>query len=97
MKILFDQGTPVPLRDGELLALAETAAFDLFVTTNQNLRNQQNLSNRRIAMLVLPTTRWPQIHKHAADVSCSRRIDYSGRLPGIGMVGTLSAESVFSC
>lgn len=88
MKILFDQGTPVPLREalightvetvyergwsrlsnGELLALAETAAFDLFLTTDQNLRNQQNLSNRRIAILVLPTTRWPQIQQRAGDV-----------------------------
>lgn len=88
MKILFDQGTPAPLRDalightvetayergwsrlsnGELLALAETAAFELFLTTDQNLRNQQNLSTRRIAILVLPTTRWPQIRQRAADV-----------------------------
>jgi hypothetical protein len=88
MKILFDQGTPVPLRDavlkytvetvyergwfrlsnGELLALAEAAAFDLFLTTDQNLRNQQNLANHRIAILVLPTTRWPQIQQRVADV-----------------------------
>ena len=62
MRILFDQGTPVPLREhlpghsvetayemgwsalrnGELLANAE-AEFDLLITTDRNLRDQQNL------------------------------------------------------
>jgi hypothetical protein len=80
MRILFDQGTPLPLREhltshtvttayefgwsnlknGELLAAAETS-FDLFITTDQQLRYQQNLSGRRLAILVLMTTSWPRI------------------------------------
>jgi predicted nuclease of predicted toxin-antitoxin system len=80
MRILFDQGTPAPLRtflknhtvktatecglddvnNGDLLAAAETD-FDLLITTDQNLRYQQNLTNRRIAILVFTTTSWPQI------------------------------------
>ena len=88
MRILFDQGTPVPLRltlaghsvatayemgwsrlnNGDLLAAAETDGFALFVTTDQNLRYQQNLTSRRIAILVLPTTRWPQIERHVSEV-----------------------------
>ena len=75
MRILFDQGTPVPLRahldghtirtafelgwsnlqNGELLAAAE-AAFDLLITTDQQMRYQQNISRRQLAVLVLPTT-----------------------------------------
>jgi hypothetical protein len=75
MKILFDQGTPAPLRqalaghaistayemgwatleNGDLLKAAETA-FDAFITTDQNLRFQQHLTGRRLAVLVLPTT-----------------------------------------
>ena len=82
MRILFDQGTPLPLRDhltshtvttafelgwsnlknGELLAAAETS-FDLFITTDQQLRYQQNLTGRRLAILVLLTTSWPRIKK----------------------------------
>ena len=70
MKVLFDQGTPVPLRryladhnaaelewsqltNGELLAAATEAGFEVFVTTDQNLRYQQNLKNRTIAIVVL--------------------------------------------
>lgn len=83
MKILFDQGTPVPLRrylhqhsvetaaergwsaleNGELLATAENTGFDLLVTTDQNLRYQQNLSNRKIGIIVLKTTSWPRIER----------------------------------
>ena len=88
MNILFDQGTPAPLRamltghrvetayergwsslsNGDLLTAAETASFDIFITTDQQLHNQHNLSGRRLAVVVLPTTRWRQIRLHAADV-----------------------------
>lgn len=87
MRILFDQGVPVPLRrflaehsvetayergwsglsNGDLITAAETA-FEVFITTDQNLRYQQNLAGRRLAILVLPTTRWPEIQVHAGDV-----------------------------
>ena len=86
MKLLFDQGTPVPLRNhlpnhivetayekgwsnlenGDLLILAEAEGFDVLVTTDQNLRNQQNLSGRRIGVIVLLTTNWPRIKSNAA-------------------------------
>lgn len=40
--------------NGELLSLAETE-FDLFITADQNLRYQQNLTGRRIRILELST------------------------------------------
>ena len=52
------------LKNGELLRLAE-AEFDIFVTSDQNLRYQQNLSGRRIAILELSTNDW---HAIQADV-----------------------------
>ena len=83
MKVLFDQGTPVPLRrqladhtidtvyeqgwstltNGRLLATAEQAGYDVFITTDQNLRYQQNLRGRRLAILVLGSTSWPRIRE----------------------------------
>jgi len=83
MNILFDQGTPVPLRDhlighivqtafelgwsnlenGALLAAAE-GTFDLLITTDQQLRHQQNLATRKISVLVLMTTSWPRIKEN---------------------------------
>ena len=54
-------------KNGELLRLA-AAHFDVFVTTDQNLRYQQNLQERRLAIVVLPTTRWPEIKPHAGKI-----------------------------
>ena len=83
MRILFDQGTPVPLRkhidahqvettfergwssqrNGELLSLAEENGFDVLVTTDQNLKYQQNLKIRRISIVVITTMSWPRIQR----------------------------------
>lgn len=53
------------LRNGDLLARAEEEGFDLLVTTDQNLKYQQNLSTRKIAVVVITTTSWPRIRKFA--------------------------------
>lgn len=88
MRVLFDQGTPVPLRsylarhhvstvynlgwselrNGDLLGRAEESGYEAFVTTDQNLRYQQNLPGRRLAIAVLMTTSWPRIERHVTDV-----------------------------
>jgi hypothetical protein len=88
MRVLFDQGTPVPLRgylphhyvstvfekgwstlqNGELLRAAEQSAFEILVTTDQNLKYQQNLATYRLAIVVLTTTSWPVIETHINNV-----------------------------
>ncbi len=90
MKILFDQGTPVPLRkyltdhsvttayeegwsnlsNGDLLKAAENKGYQILVTTDQNLRYQQNLSERQITIVVLLSTSWPKIRTQV-DKICS--------------------------
>ena len=90
MKILFDHGTPAPLRhqltgheistayemgwanlqNGDLLAAAEKQ-FASLVTTDKNLRYQQNLTGRQLAILVLPTTSWPQLQKHIPEITAA--------------------------
>lgn len=49
------------LKNGELLAAAEQAGFDVFLTTDKNMRYQQNLANRRIAIVVLGAQQWPNV------------------------------------
>jgi hypothetical protein len=98
MRVLFDQGTPAPLRkvlskhevktafecgwdeleNGALLTAAEGAGFEVFVTTDQNLRHQQNLAQRRLAVVVLTSANWPRIHPHADLVACA----LDGLVPG---------------
>ena len=76
MKLLFDQGTPAPLRGNlhehivdtlaekswsdkdneEWLDLAEREGYEAFVTTDQKLHHQQNLTGRQIGIVVLLAT-----------------------------------------
>jgi predicted nuclease of predicted toxin-antitoxin system len=56
------------LENGDLLAAAEAAAFDVIVTPDQNLQYQQNLTTRKIAIVVLSTNNWPVIREHALRV-----------------------------
>ena len=46
--------------NGELISKAE-GSFGVLISTDQNLKYQQNLKNRKIAILVIPTTSWRKI------------------------------------
>jgi hypothetical protein len=51
------------LKNGELLNAAEAVGFAVLVTTDSNLRYQQNLAARRIAVVVLSAASWPRIQR----------------------------------
>jgi hypothetical protein len=90
MRILFDQGTPAPLRhaladhsvstayemgwtrlsNGALLRAAESQ-FDALITTDRNLRYQQNIVGYRLSILILLTTNWSLIRAHQAQVAAA--------------------------
>ena len=52
------------LSNGELLRLAEEQGFDLFIVADKNMRYQQDLSSRRIAVLELWTNHRPTLEQH---------------------------------
>ena len=52
------------LENGELLRVAESAGFDLFIICDKNLRYQQNLAGRRLAILELWTNHRPTLEQH---------------------------------
>jgi len=52
------------LKNGDLLTAAEEAGFDLLLTTDKNIRYQQNLAGRKIAIVVLAQQQWPQLRNH---------------------------------
>jgi hypothetical protein len=56
------------LANGELLTAAESAGFEVLVTTDKNIRYQQNLAGRRIAIVVLGKARWRLIRPMLAEV-----------------------------
>jgi hypothetical protein len=84
MLILFDNGTPAPLRyalkghvvveaiergwdrlaNGELIAAAEAAGFEVLLTTDKNIRHQQNLKGRKIAFVVVGNQQWPTLRRY---------------------------------
>jgi hypothetical protein len=75
-RFLIDQHTVTEARargsqeveNGELLALAEAAGFEVLVTTDQNLSYQQNLKDRNIALVVLGKGHWGLIKLHIPEI-----------------------------
>jgi hypothetical protein len=56
------------LQNGELIAVAEAARFDVLVTADQNIEHQQNLTDRKLAIVVLGTNHWPIVRANADQV-----------------------------
>jgi hypothetical protein len=54
------------LKNGELLTVAEQAGFEVFLTTDRNLRYQQNIADRTIAIVVIGVQQWPALRPHVA-------------------------------
>jgi len=52
------------LENGVLLNAAEEAGFDILLTTDRNMRYQQNLADRKIAIVVLGQQQWPRLRPH---------------------------------
>ena len=60
------------LSNGALLNAAEEAGFDLLLSTDRRIRYQQNLSARRIALVVLTgSTKWSLLRQHADRVAAA--------------------------
>src|SRR5579863_5700819 len=52
------------LVNGDLLDVAEAANFELFVTADKNIRYQQNLTGRKIAIVALGNAQWPVLRRY---------------------------------
>jgi hypothetical protein len=90
LRLLIDGGCTVitawfqgglGLKNGAPLDAAEAAGFDLFITADQELRYQQNLTGRKLAILVLSTNNWAFIRTHinriASAIGVATRGSYS--------------------
>lgn len=58
MKVLLDEDVP-----------QKREAFDVFVTGDKNMRNQQRLEGCSFAVLVLSAINWPVIQPHIATIA----------------------------
>jgi hypothetical protein len=66
------------LKNGELLVAAETAAFNVMITSDQNILHQQNLTGRQLALVVLGSNIWP-IDRNYGEVIVTK---VDGETPG---------------
>jgi len=71
--------------EGELLVAAETDGFDVLLTTDKNMRYQQNLAGRKIAVVVIGLQQWQ------ACSSCSARRGSGERCPTRQLYGNRPA------
>lgn len=56
------------LENGELIRKAEEEGYEVIVTTDQSMRYQQNLTGRRLAIVVLLATAWPRVQHRTAEI-----------------------------
>ncbi len=56
------------LSNGDLLDIAESEGYELLITTDQNIRYQQDLAGRRLAVIVLLSTAWPYARSRTEDI-----------------------------
>jgi hypothetical protein len=56
------------LTNGALLNAAEEAGFELFITADQAISYQQNLTGRKMALVVLSTNNWASIKAHVSGI-----------------------------
>jgi len=59
---------PPQLENGELLNAAEAAAFEVLVTCDQNIKYQQNLTSRTLALVVLGSNIWPIVRGYQPEI-----------------------------
>ena len=56
------------LGNGELIRRAEKDGYEVIVTTDQNMRHQQNLAGLRLGIVVLMATAWPRVRHRIEEI-----------------------------
>ncbi len=60
------------LNNGELLKVAEEEGVEVLVTTDQKIRYQQNLTGRKIALVVITgTTKWSRVRLYLERITAA--------------------------
>ena len=73
------------ISNGELIRVAEVAGFEVILTADQNIIYQQNLKERRIALVVLGSNIWPIVRMHTAAITAQVDVAQPGSYAFIEM------------
>jgi predicted nuclease of predicted toxin-antitoxin system len=57
------------IKNGELLTLIERERFDVFLTGDKNMQDQQRLEDRPFAVLIMSAINWPVVRPHVHRIS----------------------------
>jgi len=69
VRTIREMGWPPQLENGELLKAAESEAFDILLTSDQNIKHQQDLKALRLALVVLGSNIWPIVKIHVSEIT----------------------------
>jgi hypothetical protein len=59
------------MENGALIQQAEQAGYDVLLSTDKNIRYQQNLSGRKIALVILGNAQWPVVRLYLDRVAAA--------------------------
>ncbi len=59
------------LSNGDLIRRAEEAKFDVLLSTDKNIRHQQSLARRTIAIVILGNSQWPRVRLHLQSIAAA--------------------------
>ncbi len=68
------------LANGDLIDSAEQDGYEILITTDQNMRHQQNLAGRRLAIIVLLSGAWPYARSRIEEVRAAVTEAQPGKL-----------------
>ena len=68
------------MENGELIRQAEEEGDEVIVTTDQNMRYQQNRNDRRLAIVVLMATAWPRVQHRTNEIRAAIEEDGKGQV-----------------
>jgi predicted nuclease of predicted toxin-antitoxin system len=69
VRTVVEMNWPPQLENGELLTAAERTGFDVFVTSDQNIRFQQNLTARRLSLITLGSNIWNIVANYGKEIA----------------------------
>ena len=66
------------IKNGALLALIEREGFEVFITGDKNMPNQQQLGGRSFAILIMSAINWPVVRPHVEKIAAAVAIAERG-------------------
>ena len=71
VRSLTEMGWSPQIENGELLRAAESSGIEVLLTSDHNIRYQQDLKGRKLALVVMGSNIWPIVRSHASEIAAA--------------------------